>query len=257
MSTYFLSDSHLGAGSDSLLRERQLVAFLHSIEPDCERLVLLGDIFEFWFSYRHVVPKGHVRLLGALAEMVDRGVEVHYFIGNHDMWIFDYLEKEIGIIMHSEACDMVLNGKRFRMGHGDGEGHKLTRNKHEKHYIHLKRIFRCRFNQRLFGLVNPLIGMSIALRWSDNSRQSHGDKFNHYLGDAYEGIVIHAQECLSHQDYDYFVFGHRHLAMTKEIIHSDRKALYVNVGDWIDHRDYARFDGTCLTLHQYYPSPTP
>ena len=253
MSTYFLSDSHLGAGPDSLMREKQLVAFLDSIEPDCERLILLGDIFEFWFSYKYLVPKGHVRLLGKLASMVDQGIEVHYFIGNHDMWLFDYLQQELGVIMHTEACDMVLNGKRFRIGHGDGEGHKRTHNKHEKKYIHLKRIFRCRLNQHLFSIVNPLIGMGIALRWSDNSRKGHGDKYNHYLGDENEGIVLHCQECLERQDYDYFIFGHRHLAMTMELTHANRKALYINAGDWMDHRDYVRFDGEAVTLNQFHP----
>lgn len=251
MKTYFLTDSHFGAGQDSLQREREMVAFLDSIAQDCERLILLGDIFEFWFTYKYVVPKGHVRILGKLAEMVDNGVEVHYFIGNHDMWIFDYLEKEIGLIMHADPCDMLIHGKRFHVGHGDGAGYQRTRNRHEKKYMTLKRIFRCRFNQRLFSIVNPHIGFAIAMRWSDSSRRSHGDKYNHYLGDEYEGIVLHCQEYLEQKECDFFVFGHRHLAMTKEITYAERQALYLNVGDWIDHRDYAVFDGEKMTACRY------
>lgn len=251
MSTYFITDSHLGAGSDSMERERQLVQFLCDIEPDCERLILLGDIFEFWFSYKYVVPKGHVRLLGQLAGMVDRGVEVHYFLGNHDMWLFDYLTKEIGLIMHEDACDITLDGKQFHLGHGDGLGYKLTENAHEKRYIHLKRIFRNRICQKAFAWIPPRLGMWIALGWSQHSRKGHSDKFNHYLGDSHEGITLHCRQLLRQRDYDFFVFGHRHLAMEMELDEEGRKARYVNVGDWIEHRDYAVFDGTEVVLRQY------
>lgn len=251
MSTYFLTDSHLGAGADSLERERQMVRFLDSILPDCERLILLGDIFEFWFSYKYVVPKGHVRILGKLAEMIDRGIEIHYFIGNHDMWLFDYLEKEIGLTMHSDPIDMEIDGRMFHIGHGDGMGYKLTQNRHEKKYIKLKRMFRCRFNQKLFAMVNPRIGIGIALRWSNSSRKSHGDKYNHYLGDEKEGIVLHCKEKLKEARFDYFVFGHRHLAMTMPLEIENRRSVYINVGDWIDHRNYAVFDGKEVTILDY------
>lgn len=251
MSTYFISDSHFGAGSDSLLREKELVAFLDSIEADCSRLIFLGDIFDFWFTYKYVVPKGHVRILGKLASMVDRGIEVHYFIGNHDMWLFDYLEKEIGLIVHPDPCNMTIDGKLFHLGHGDGLAHDITKNAHEKRYIWLKRLFRCRFNQKLFALINPLIGVGIALRWSDSSRKSHGHKFDHYLGDEKEGIVLHCRRQLGTADYDYFVFGHRHMVLEKEITFGSRKATYYNVGDWIDHRNYAKFDGTTFSLCNY------
>lgn len=252
--TYFITDAHLGAGADSLQRERELVQFLSSIEGDCERLVLLGDMFEFWFSYRYVVPKGHVRLLGKLADMVDKGIEVHYFIGNHDMWLFDYLEQEIGLTMHPDACDMELNGKRFHIGHGDGLGYRQTQNQHEKHYIHLKRLFRNHLCQRLFAWIPPRLGMWVALKWSAASRKGHGEKFNHYLGDECEGIVLHCHEQLRRQPYDHFVFGHRHLALQMKIQEESRPAaLYTNVGDWIEHRDYARFDGEQVALHQYHP----
>lgn len=256
MSTYFLTDSHLGNGADSAQREKDLVAFLDSIENDCERLILLGDMFDFWFSYKYVVPRGYIRLLGKLAQMADKGVEIHYFIGNHDMWMFDYLEKEIGIIMHSDPVEMTLGGKRFLIGHGDGVGGL------DKYYLMLRRIFRCRFNQRLFAIMNPGVGFRIALRWSNSSRRSHGRKYEEYLGDGKEDIVVFCHKQLRLKDYDYFVFGHRHLPINKVIEEpacacgqqtEDRKATYVNVGNWIDRRDYAVFDGSTLQQKTFTP----
>lgn len=260
MSTYFITDVHLGSGSDSAQRERDLVAFLNAIEPTAERLILLGDIFDFWFSYKYVVPRGYVRLLGKLAQMADAGVEIHYFIGNHDMWIFDYFQKEIGIIMHNAPLEMSIEGKQFLMGHGDGLGGI------DKSYNLLKRIFRGKCNQKLFSIVNPLIGFGIAECWSESSRQSHNEKYMNYLGDENEGIVIFCQKELQQKPYDYFVFGHRHLAMQKtltvplaeapitgqnDLSAASRTAQYVNVGDWIAHRNYAVFDGHTLQLQSF------
>lgn len=247
MSTYFITDSHLGSGADSPQRERDLVAFLKSIEDDCEKLFLLGDMFDFWFTYKHVVPRGHVRLLGQLALMADKGIEIHYFIGNHDMWLFDYLEKEIGLIMHTDPEALDLGGKRFFIGHGDGIG------KTDRHYLFLKTMFRCRFNQKLFAFFHPWIGFSIALRWSNSSRRSHGRKYEVYLGDEREDIVIFIKKKLKEEPYDYFVFGHRHLPLDMELgdTNSGNSARYINVGNWIDRRTYARFDGMELQLLEY------
>lgn len=250
MSTYFVTDAHLGSGADSRQRERELVNFLSSVEADCDRLILLGDIFDFWFTYKYVVPKGFVRLLGKLADMVDKGIEVHYFIGNHDMWMFDYLEKEIGIFMHDEPCDMTIDGKLFHMGHGDGLCGRKTHNRHDKHYLVLKAIFRCRLNQRLFSWVNPRISFGIACGWSDSSRKSHGTKYDHYLGDQSEGIVLHCRQKIKERPYDYFVFGHRHLPMEMDV----ETAKYINAGDWIGHRNYVRFDGSEAKLLEYTPT---
>ena len=164
---YFVSDSHLGSGADSRERERQLCRWLDSIKGDCKALFLLGDMFDFWYTYRYVVPRGHVRLLGKLAELSDMGVEIHFFIGNHDMWMFDYLEKEIGAVMHDEPEVFEMGGKRFLIGHGDGLGHL------DRKFDMLRKVFRCRLNQRLFAMLPPSWTFPIANRWSDSNKVKH------------------------------------------------------------------------------------
>lgn len=245
MSTYFITDAHLGSGADTMQREKDLVRWLNAIEPDAERIIMLGDIFDFWFSYRQAVPRGFVRLLGTMARMADNGMEFHFFIGNHDMWMFDYLEKEIGVVMHNEPEEMVIDGKRFLLGHGDGMGNQ------DRSYNLLKHIFRSRLNQWLFAGIHPNIGFPFAHRWSDSSRRSHEAKYDHYLGDDVEAIyqycVRRQQECLDKGEkcFDYFLFGHRHTPVVRPI---KGNASYINVGNWIKNRDYAVFDGTTTRL---------
>ena len=237
---YFVSDAHLGSGDDSRERELSLCRLLDSMKTDAKRLVLLGDMFDFWFSYKHVVPRGHVRLLGKLAELADAGVEIHYYIGNHDMWLFDYLEKEIGVVMHTEPDIMEFDGRRFLIGHGDGLGG------FDPGYDHLKKIFRNRACQRLFALLPPRLTFPIAQRWSDSNKLRHQrEGLQHYLGDDREGIVIYMKERMQHDQFDYAVFGHRHTPLdmeisTQAIKHSGNQAIkYINTGDWLDHRSYA------------------
>ena len=143
---YFVTDAHLGAGDDSLQREQELCQLLDRIKEDAAMVVFLGDMFDFWFTYRYVVPKGHVRLLGRMAELADAGIELHFFIGNHDMWLFDYLKDEMNITMHDNPDLLEFDGRRFLVGHGDGLGHL------DRRYDFIRRIFRCRLNQRLFAL---------------------------------------------------------------------------------------------------------
>lgn len=248
MATYFITDIHLGRGDDTLTRERQLVQFLNHIQPNCERLMLLGDIFDFWFTYRYVVPKGFTRLIGKLGQMADDGVDIHYFTGNHDMWVFDYFQNEIGCTMHHDPTLMVLDGKRFMIGHGDGLGHL------DRHYDFLKHIFSNHLCQRLFAFAHPLFGIGIANKWSASSRKKHTADTLRYLGDDHEGIVIWSKEQLTKAPFDYFVFGHRHVPLSRTITQqlpdgTTRSALYMNVGEWIDHRNYAVWDGQQLTLH--------
>ncbi len=240
---YFLTDCHLGSGDDSRERECDLVALLDSIADEVETLVLLGDIFDFWFTYKHVVPRGYSRFIGKLAQLSDMGVTIHYFIGNHDMWVFDYFEKEIGAIMHSEPEILPLNGVRVLLGHGDG----LENN--DPKYNFIKRIFRCRLNQRLFSLVHPWIGFSVANKWSNSSRKSHGATAHHYRGDDREGIYQYAKARLEQEDFAYAIFGHRHGSVTRPISSptTGRNALYCNLGNWIEQRDYAMLDDE--TLH--------
>ncbi len=242
--TYFISDAHLGSGADSLAREKELCAFLDSVKGDCKTLFLLGDMFDFWFTYRYTVPRGHTRLLGKLAELADSGVELHFFIGNHDMWMFDYLEKEIGAVMHDEPEMFEIDGKRILIGHGDGLGHL------DKQFDLLRKVFRSRFNQRLFALLPPSWTFPIALRWSDSNKVKHARQDTlRYLGDDREGIVLYCKERLEKEHFDYCVFGHRHTPLVMPL----EGALYVNTGDWMLNRNYAAFspEDKSLKLYDY------
>lgn len=239
---YFISDAHLGSGADSPQRERELVEFLDSIKDHADTLVLLGDIFDFWFTYRHVVPRGYSRIIGKLAELSDRGVKLHYCIGNHDMWVFDFFTSEMNAVMHNEPCFLDFDGRRFLIGHGDGMGNQ------DSNYLLLKRIFRSKVNQRLFSTIHPWIGFSIASRWSESSRKKHSRKYQHYMGDDKEGIVQYCRKRLETEPFDFCVFGHRHTPITRTITVGSRSAQYVNVGEWIDHRNYAVYRDGVLRL---------
>lgn len=239
---YFISDAHLGSGADSRERERQLCRFLDSISDKCCMLFLLGDMFDFWFTYRHLVPRGSVRLLGKLAELADSGVELHFFIGNHDMWMFDYLEKELGAVMHDDPETFVIDGRRFLIGHGDGLGHL------DKGFDFMRRIFRSRFNQRLFAALPSAWTFPIANRWSDSNKRLHARQDTlRYLGDDREGIVLYCRERLQHEHFDYCVFGHRHTPLVMPL----GPSLYVNTGDWLLNRNYAVYSLDEHTLRLY------
>ena len=254
----FISDAHLGSGADSLQRERELCAFLDSIKKDCRQLFLLGDMFDFWFTYRHLVPRGHTRLLGKLAELSDLGIEIHFFIGNHDMWMFDYLEQECSAVMHNDPEVMEFDGKRFLIGHGDGQGHL------DKNYDTLRRIFRSRLNQRLFALLPSRWTFPIAQRWSDRNKERHARQDTlRYLGDEREGIVRYCLERLQQEPLDYCVFGHRHTPLVRQLkvesgklkvesaIHYPLPTIYVNTGDWLLNRNYAVYSLDDHTLRLY------
>lgn len=240
---YFISDAHLGSGADSAERERELCALLGSIEADCAQLFLLGDMFDFWFTYRHVVPRGNVRLLGRLAEMADRGVEIHFFIGNHDMWVFDYLTEECGIAVHDDPEVFEIDKHRFLIGHGDGLGH------FDKKFDILRKIFRSRLNQRLFAMLPSAWTFPVARHWSDSNKRRHEkEDCLHYLGDDREGIVVYCRERLKQEHFDYCVFGHRHTPLTRQI---GEGCLYVNTGDWMFNRNYAVYDPESHRLTLY------
>ncbi len=253
--TFFITDAHLGSGTDSRQRETDLVRWLDSIAPEAKRLVMLGDIFDFWFSYRDVVPRGCVRFLGKLAELADAGVELHFFIGNHDMWLFDYLQQEVGAIMHNEPATMEWEGNLFLLGHGDGLGNQ------DRSYNFIKFLFRNRLCQWLFAGVHPRIAFGIARRWSEASRRSHSVKYKGYLGDDLEGIVCYCQQRQRERlaeglrPYNFFLFGHRHTPVTRPLIttaaNSTASATYINVGNWIENRDYAFFDGQTVHLVEF------
>ena len=238
---YFLSDFHLGVPdhASSLAREKRIVAFLSEVEKDAAEIHILGDLFDMWFEYREVVPRGFVRLLGKIAEITDRGIPVHLYIGNHDMWIFDYLPKETGVIIHREEVPRTWNGQQFLIGHGDGLGPG------DSGYKFMKGIFRNGFMQWCFARLHPNLGLGIAHFWSGRSKLKNYANDKKFLGVENEWLAIHCREVLKKDHYDWFIFGHRHLPLNLSV---GPRSRYLNLGDWITYFTYAVFDGTTLRL---------
>lgn len=245
---YFASDFHLGAPdyAQSLIREKRVVAWLDKVKSDASEIYLVGDVFDFWFEYKTVVPRGHVRLLGKIAEITDSGIPVHYFIGNHDMWVFDYLPKETGVQLHREPIQRTYNNRRFFIGHGDGLGPG------DHGYKFIKKVFRNRFCQWLFARLHPNFGIGMANFWSRKSRAHTGNDDKEFLGEENEWLAIYSKEILEKEHFDYFLFGHRHLPMEIEV---GPKSTYFNLGDWIDHYTYAVFDGDKLEMKSFKDDP--
>lgn len=241
---YFASDFHLGVPDHaaSLVREKQVVKWLGEIRHDAAEIYLMGDIFDFWFEYKSVVPKGFVRLLGKIAEIRDSGIPVHLFTGNHDMWMHDYLPKELGVSIYREPITREFNGKRFLLGHGDGLGPG------DHGYKMIKKIFANKFCQWIFARFHPNFGMWLAQYWSRKSRIANGTKDEKFHGEEGEWLVTYAKEVLQKEHYDYFIFGHRHLPLD---IRLSEKSRYVNLGEWVNYCSYAVFDGETLELKYY------
>lgn len=241
---YFLSDFHLGAPDhkSSLEREKLIVRFLDEIKHDALEIFLVGDMFDFWYEYRKVVPKGHVRLLGKLAELTDAGITMHFFAGNHDMWMRDYFMKELNIAVYFEPREFDLNGKIFLVGHGDGLGPG------DHGYKRLKKVFRNPVSKWLFGILPPVAGMGLANYLSRRSRAQTGASEEVFLGQDKEWLILYCKEILKHRKVDYFIFGHRHLAIDFKL---DETSRYINLGDWIRYYTYAVFDGARLELKSY------
>jgi UDP-2,3-diacylglucosamine hydrolase len=240
---YFASDLHLGAPNKelSLEREKQFVCWLDHIKQDATALYLLGDVFDFWFEYKKAVPKGYIRLLGKLAEMSDSGIPIHFFTGNHDMWVFDYLEKEINLKIYRGPMELKLDQKTFYIGHGDGLGPK------DNGYKLIKKVFSNKLCQWLFARIHPNLGISIAEFWSKKSRLANGQKDETFHGDN-EWLSQFCKEKLKTSSIDYFVFGHRHLPLEIEL---SKNSKYINLGDWVNYNSYALFDGQRLSLEYY------
>jgi UDP-2,3-diacylglucosamine hydrolase len=242
---YFLSDFHLGApnAAASLEREKKIIRFLDEIKNNAVEIFIVGDLFDFWYEYKKVVPKGYVRILGKLSEITDTGIAVHFFVGNHDMWMKDYFQKELNIPVYFEPKEFTFSNKKFLIGHGDGLGPG------DRGYKFIKKIFRNRFCQWLFGLLPPYMGMGLANYFSRKSRAQTGTTEEKFLGEDKEWLIIYCKEVLQKQHYDYFIFGHRHLPINFKL---NETSVYVNLGDWIKYNSYAVFDGTNLEL-KYYP----
>ncbi len=241
---YFLSDFHLGAPdyASSLIRERHIIKFLDEIKTDAEQIFIVGDLFDFWYEYKRVVPKGFVRILGKLAELTDNGIPIHFFVGNHDMWMDGYFEKELGVKVYHHPATFELDNKTFFIGHGDGLGPGDHR------YKFIKKIFRNKFSQWLFGMLHPYSGIGLANYFSRKSRAATGLVDEHFLGEDKEWLIIFSRQMLKKKHYHYFIFGHRHLPLDFKLNEHSR---YINLGDWIKYCTYAVFDGINLELKFY------
>ncbi len=240
---YFASDFHLGSypKEQSEIREREIVKWLDHIKQDASELYLVGDIFDFWFEYSTVVPKGYIRFLGKLAELADLGIKITLFKGNHDMWMFGYLKKEIGATIINNELILDLNGKSCYIHHGDGLGPG------DKKYKVLKKIFRSSFCQWLFARLHPNLGIGIAQRWSKHSRISNNSD-EKFLGEDKEWLIQYANDILHTQHYDYFIFGHRHFPYEIEL---RKDSKIINLGEWINYYTYAVWDGQTLNLQRW------
>jgi UDP-2,3-diacylglucosamine hydrolase len=243
---YFLSDFHLGVpdAASSLVREKQVCAFLDQISNNAEEIFLVGDIFDIWFEYKTVVPKGFVRLLGKLAELTDKGIKISAFTGNHDMWMFGYLENELNIPVHRNVIEREWNGKKFLIGHGDGLGPG------DHGYKFIKSVFSNKVSQWFFRWIHPDIGIRIANYFSRKSRIATGETDNIYHGDEKERLIVYSREKLKEKHYDYFIFGHRHLPLEIKIAEN---STYFNLGDWIRYYTYVEFDGNTCVLKKQQP----
>ena len=241
---YFLSDFHLGApdAASSLLREKKIIRFLDEIKNHASDIFIVGDLFDFWYEYKNVVPKGYVRILGKLAELTDSGIPIHFFVGNHDMWMKDYFQKELNITVYFKPAEFLFSQKRFLIGHGDGLG------PHDKGYKFVKKIFQNKFCQSLFGAVPPYMGLGVANYLSSKSRAKMGNPDEVFLGEDKEWLVLYAKEVLKKEAFDFFIFGHRHLPLDIKLNDHSR---YINLGDWIRYFTYAEFNGEDVSLHYY------
>ncbi len=243
---YFLSDAHLGSRAirSRRMQERRLVNFLDSIKHKAGAVYMLGDMFDFWYEFRHVVPKGYTRFLGKLSELTDRGVEVHFFVGNHDLWCGDYLTRECGVIIHHQPQTVEIFGKEFYLAHGDGLGDP------DKKFKLLRHAFRSRTLQTLFSMLHPRWSMELGLSWAKHSRLKRADaKEPEYLGEDKEHLVLYSKAYLKdHPAINFFLYGHRHIELDLMIAPTARVLI---LGDWITYFSYAVFDGEHLFLEEF------
>lgn len=242
---YFASDFHLGlnTGTPPIERENKVVNWLRNAASDAREIYLLGDVFDFWWEYRKVVPRGFTRFLGTISSITDSGIPVHFFTGNHDMWVTDYLSSECGMTIHTDPLTTRFNGKTFHLAHGEGLG------SNDKGYHLLLAIFRNNTLRKLYSALHPTIGMGIGHRWSLNSRLAKGVK-KEYLGEENEDLIRYARTVHSTEKPDYFIFGHRHLGMKLKL---SEGATVLFLGDWINGGSYAVWNGTELTFRNLGP----
>ena len=241
---YFSSDNHLGAPTmeESLPREKKFVAWLDKIKEDAAVIFLMGDLFDFWFDYKTVIPKGFTRTLGKLAELSDSGIQIYYFVGNHDLWMDGYFEEELNIPVFHKPQQFTLNNTSFFLGHGDGLGPD------DKGFKRMKKVFTNPVAKWFFRWLHPDLGVRLGQYLSVKNKLISGDEDATFLGEDKEWLVLYAKRKLEQQHFDYFVFGHRHLPLE---IPLNEKSTYVNLGDWITYYTYAVFDGETLSLKEF------
>lgn len=251
MNTYFISDAHLGslAIPHARQQERRLCRFLDQIKDKADAVYMLGDMFDFWHEYKYVVPKGFTRFLGKISELTDSGVEVHYFVGNHDIWTYGYLEKECGVILHPGPCTVEIQGKTFMLAHGDGLGDP------DPKFRFLRSLFRNRVCQRLFSMLPTNVSMWFGLNWAKHSRMKRADgKETPYMGEDKEFLVQYTKQYMqTHPDIDYYMYGHRHIELDLMLSRSARMFI---LGDWVWQYTYVMFDGTNLVMDNYIEGET-
>lgn len=252
---YFLSDVHLGSpshdnntpdqktkdGYPNLSIERKLCRWFDMVSTDAKVIYLLGDIFDFWFEYKYVAPRGFTRVLGKIGELTDSGIEIHFFIGNHDIWLTDYLQKETGVIVHREPLVQDIYGKKFFLAHGDGLGDD------SKSFKFIRFIFHNKICRKAFANLHPRWALAIAHKWSQHSRQT-GDMVG-YLGEDKEHLVLFAKQQLKESpNINFFVFGHRHIMLDLMLSQSSRIII---LGDWLTYFSYGVFDGENFSLEMF------
>jgi len=239
---YFASDFHFGAPDEaaSAERENRVLAWLDEVLANADALFLLGDVFDFWFEYRDVVPRGYYRLFSKFREIHEKGIQIFYFTGNHDMWVDDYFVKEFGFQIFRQQKFFIINGKSCLVGHGDGLG------KGDLGYKFIKKMFAFRPNVWLYSLLHPRIAFSIARFFSYKSRAMTGAADNVYMGDEKEMLVQYAYSVLKNHNIDFFIYGHRHLPLDIKL---DEKSRYINIGDWLAHDSYCKFDDDVKLLY--------
>ena len=241
--TYFASDFHLGAPNkfESLKREKEIVAWLNHIESTAECIYLVGDIFDFWFEYKHAIPKGFSRLQGKIAALSDSGIPIHFFYGNHDMWMFDYFKKELGVEIHSDDVQIIIGTKKVYIAHGDGLG------KGDNGYKIIKKLFRSRFCKWVFSRIHPNLGLALGNYFSRISRAKNSPLDKEFNGIENEWLYNYSKELNTKNNFDYFIYGHRHLPLKITFENS----IYFNLGEWINYQTFGKFDGENFELLQW------
>ncbi len=243
---YFISDAHLGSWAidHRRMQERRLVRFLDSIKEKAAAVYLLGDMFDFWYEFKYVVPKGYTRFLGKLSELTDMGVEVHYFTGNHDIWTYGYLERECGVIVHKQPLTVELYGKIFYLAHGDGLGDD------DGKFRFLRMLFHSKVCQFALATVHPRWSMWVGQTWAKHSRlkRPNGEE-PPFMGEEREPLIRYTKKYIQyHSNVDYFIYGHRHIEVDMQLT---KKARVIILGDWISQFSYVVWDGQHLFLQQY------